>query len=242
MPGLFDKIKRAEFCMPPCSDAAGAAAGSNLEPNSPSRRNPYARARSCSPQKEKEKDCVRFSGALIELLENILVADPRKRWSLQQVGSSAWMQGSALAPVRISNKSQLAISPQRAPTAPKRKISGACADRDENAENTDPNKRRQDRSRASSSNPLHEREEEPSQGLSLAVSAEKRRSSGVKDVPSPAPTVAPVIAPEPAAPQAEMQVESVTAPHDVSVQLGECALLAQENALAPPLNACCTLS
>jgi len=250
MPGLFDKIKRAEFQMPACDDAGGAPAGDGSEPSSPSRRaNPYARARSCSPQREKEKEKeggkdVRFSVALIALLENILVADPRRRWSLAQVGASAWMQGPTLAPTHISNKSQLAISPQRAQAVSKRK-GGSEEEQDGQDENADPNQRRRSRSRASSSNPLHVQEEGPLPAPPLP--AEKRGSSATNGAAVGPPIAAAAVSAGPSAAEATVEVEmrehfGPSVPQEAVVLLEECALLTNNSKQVPPVNACCTIS
>jgi serine/threonine protein kinase len=223
MPGLFDKIKRADFAMPSCSDGVGVSVEPSLEPSSPSRRNPYARARSCSPQKDSSS--VRFSADLIELLENILVADPRRRWTLQQVCNSAWMKGKTTAPTRIKNTAQLSISPARVPSAAKRKNSETQDD-----ENSDPNQRRLSRGRISS-NPLHTRGSKSlSMPLASLESAEKRKASKVEETAS-------LVGPAPAAPaEAEMKCVVTT---QVVVQLEESALQSES---MPPVNACCIMS
>lgn len=223
MPGLFDKIKRADFAMPSCSDGVGVSVEPSLEPSSPSRRNPYARARSCSPQKDSSS--VRFSADLIELLENILVADPRRRWTLQQVRNSAWMKGKTTAPTRIKNTAQLSISPARVPSAAKRKNSETQDD-----ENSDPNQRRLSRGRISS-NPLHTRGSKSlSMPLASLESAEKRKASKVEETAS-------LVGPTPAAPAEAVMKCVVTT--QVVVQLEESALQSES---MPPVNACCIMS
>ncbi len=187
MPALFDKIKRAEFTMPPCSDEPEC----NSDSNSPGRRNPYARTRSNSPQRDE----VRFSSALIELLENILVADPRRRWSLQRISNSKWMQGEAVAPVSISNRSQRAISPTRSESV-KDQPSGKGKDSEEaetNDENADPNNyKRKNKTRISSSNPLHVHKNDGV--LSSAVPGDVAFTSKAVDVQKNVPFGEPIAA------------------------------------------------
>ena len=149
MPGLFDKIKRAEFAMPDCCDG-------NANPTSPSRRNPYARARSSSIQ----RDSVQFSRELITLLQNILVADPRQRWSLQQVRDCAWMQGQSVAPAYVNNRARAAC-PGRKSLENNSLERSEKNKNDEPNENVDPNRqqrRHEGPVQCNGSNPLHERE------------------------------------------------------------------------------------
>ncbi len=130
MPALFDKIKRAEFAMPDCTDGS----------ISPSRRaNPFARNRgtpTASPARSSSS-VVKFSKELIDLLSHVLVADPQKRWSLEDIKNCVWMQGEDVAPIHVSNRAELASSPERVSLGTKRKaieVSGTKSN-EENDEN-----------------------------------------------------------------------------------------------------------
>ncbi len=154
MPALFDKIKRAEFSMPDCID------GSHTPTRS---KNPYARSRSTpssviSPTQSPSRapSSVTFSRELIELLNNILVADPQRRWTLQQVRDSQWMQGHSERPSHVSNRTELAATPDRV------RQKDHCASDDvkpaQRDENASPNTREKKSEKIigrKSSNPLH---------------------------------------------------------------------------------------
>jgi serine/threonine protein kinase len=150
MPGLFDKIKRAEFVMPECSDGS-------FNPNSPGRKNPYARARSSSIHHEN----VQFSRDLITLLQNILVADPKQRWTLQQVKNCEWMRGPAVPPAYVNNRAQAAGLPRSSQdNSVKTSGKGEGEDGGEEVadENAEPNSQRPQRVapvQRDSRNPLH---------------------------------------------------------------------------------------
>jgi serine/threonine protein kinase len=196
MPGLFDKIKRAEFVMPECSDGS-------LNPNSPGRKNPYARARASSTHHES----VQFSRDLISLLQNILVADPKQRWTLQQVKNSEWMRGQAVPPAHVNNRAQAAGLPRGSQDSSVKtpgKGEGDEAEDEVADENAEPNSQRAERVapvQRDSRNPLH-KVVEPS----ATPAVPREQSSPVSEtLPSSGTTVA---APLPALALASIRIEN----------------------------------
>ena len=157
MPTLFEKIKRAEFSMPDCSDG-------NASPQRA--KNPYARGNrgtpSASPAKAvpRPSSSVLFSRDLIDLLSHVLVADPQMRWTLEQVKTCKWMQGLAERPEYIQNRAEAAATPDRKSMSNKAEAVMAPLSNDENAApNLSSSKQAVSRPpKVNSSNPLHGRE------------------------------------------------------------------------------------
>ena len=157
MPALFDKIKRADFNMPDCDDGG-------LSPQRA--KNPYARGNRGtplnSPAAPRTPSSALFSRDLIELLNHVLIADPKKRWTLDQVKNCDWVQGHAERPAYIHNRAEAAATPDRKTPSKKTDSAKPKADirvpTDENSSPNDANPKTVALRppKVDSRNPLHE--------------------------------------------------------------------------------------